>query len=691
MALASLLSEKNLPRFRTKPCERLVAKGECSFGERCQYSHAEQPRRNPRKYSYSPELCPNGVHCPRGLDCHMAHTQEEQLYHPNIYKTRLCSTSSCRSFYCPFAHSEEELRKPAETTEVTPCPQPGETRLESEGTGWWFVGDQKDFQVSPTEVVSEFRGPGQEIAGGVVRPAQILDRWISARPTRCVAKLLPTSRGDSTLANQVVKETKRWITHGRSSAVLVRRTVATTVLALPEHQSLGYAMESLGEWGLQSHIMLLDWAAISLAASWLQQITKSLKSLHGLSIAHLCLGPATVVVDPKNGELQIGDFLGKVQFMKYYESGWSQKDEAWAMWYPAEVHHKIARAVSPGATNPPSQLERSLDQYAIDAWQLGVLGFYILTGQHPFGSMSQPASICANIEAHHVSNWRLMKDFPLFADLLGRLLNHFPEKRLKVSQVLAHPLFWSFEEASGFAKPLLLERRSESYFKRCAWLCHLPCFASFTKRPPPSPPASLLAKICTQSLGGARAQDLASLLHRDPEPAPPVDLAAVKAGYHDAFHAGALAGAANVCAALYAAGLAWPPPGLPPGLEQAGPWPDAGSGFEHQGFEYQDGFPSWEQRQPPSDYPRAPPRPEHLFQPERWECGVLSTHPGTPETGPVRPSALTPEKPAQKSSSQRYEDFQEALGPLLDLLQKFQDDETEPVLRGKSGSGTVAI
>lgn len=31
---------------------------------------------NPRKYSYSPELCPNGVHCPRGLDCHMAHTQE---------------------------------------------------------------------------------------------------------------------------------------------------------------------------------------------------------------------------------------------------------------------------------------------------------------------------------------------------------------------------------------------------------------------------------------------------------------------------------------------------------------------------------------------------------------------------------------------------------------------------------------
>ena len=25
---------------------------------------------------------------------------------------------------------------------------------------------------------------------------------------------------------------------------------------------------------------------------------------------HLCLGPATVVVDPKNGELQIGDFLG---------------------------------------------------------------------------------------------------------------------------------------------------------------------------------------------------------------------------------------------------------------------------------------------------------------------------------------------------------------------------------------------
>lgn len=66
------------------------------------------------------------------IQCMFAHSKEEELYHPSMYKTvsffpqcvashqqcafllqRLCNSyPSCTRYYCPFAHSEEELRKP---------------------------------------------------------------------------------------------------------------------------------------------------------------------------------------------------------------------------------------------------------------------------------------------------------------------------------------------------------------------------------------------------------------------------------------------------------------------------------------------------------------------------------------------------------------------------------------------------
>jgi hypothetical protein len=63
--------------------------------------------------------------CDAGRNCRFAHSSEEVLYHPMIYKTTFCeeyakqnrsnrtSTSGkkrCQQYYCPFAHGEEELR-----------------------------------------------------------------------------------------------------------------------------------------------------------------------------------------------------------------------------------------------------------------------------------------------------------------------------------------------------------------------------------------------------------------------------------------------------------------------------------------------------------------------------------------------------------------------------------------------------
>jgi len=137
-------NDQMLNIFRTKPCQRLARDGVCGWRSQCQFSHSlEWPRRQPRRYNYSPELCPNVTviegpdggtervenNCNAGLRCPWAHSKEEVLFHPHIFKTTLCEehTSNtgnnqnqrqtrnakknrCHRYYCPFAHGQDELR-----------------------------------------------------------------------------------------------------------------------------------------------------------------------------------------------------------------------------------------------------------------------------------------------------------------------------------------------------------------------------------------------------------------------------------------------------------------------------------------------------------------------------------------------------------------------------------------------------
>lgn len=142
-------NESQLNIFRTKPCQRLLNHGNCGWTSQCQYSHSlDWPRRPLHKHNYICEICPhvrvvsvpdsdnevvieNG--CTLGKRCQRAHSKEEILYHPHMFKTRLCEEhartqvqrairggagqqrrsswgSGCHRFYCPFAHGAEELR-----------------------------------------------------------------------------------------------------------------------------------------------------------------------------------------------------------------------------------------------------------------------------------------------------------------------------------------------------------------------------------------------------------------------------------------------------------------------------------------------------------------------------------------------------------------------------------------------------
>lgn len=141
-------NDQMLNIFRTKPCQRLGRDGVCGWRSQCQFSHnLEWPRRQPRRYNYSPEVCPNirlvegadGTEsientCSAGLRCPWAHSKEEVLFHPLIFKTNLCEehTSNaganqktrnakknrCHRYYCPFAHGSDELRTSTLSTEA---------------------------------------------------------------------------------------------------------------------------------------------------------------------------------------------------------------------------------------------------------------------------------------------------------------------------------------------------------------------------------------------------------------------------------------------------------------------------------------------------------------------------------------------------------------------------------------------
>lgn len=117
------LDPKELQEFRTEQCT-LNAKGLCQDSTRCKMSHSETwPRRNPTLFGYECRLCPNiqffraenkmqlSGKCNYGRRCKYSHSKEEQLYHPDLYKTRVClNHPNCKGYYCPFAHSREELR-----------------------------------------------------------------------------------------------------------------------------------------------------------------------------------------------------------------------------------------------------------------------------------------------------------------------------------------------------------------------------------------------------------------------------------------------------------------------------------------------------------------------------------------------------------------------------------------------------
>lgn len=108
-------ARKYLVSFRTQRCE-----GSCT-GEQCLHAHFGESLRRPvyltesGQWNYSSGMCVK----PQCSDqqCRAAHTYEERLYHPEVYKVAYCGCAVnengvCKGFgvHCPFAHSSQEWR-----------------------------------------------------------------------------------------------------------------------------------------------------------------------------------------------------------------------------------------------------------------------------------------------------------------------------------------------------------------------------------------------------------------------------------------------------------------------------------------------------------------------------------------------------------------------------------------------------
>eukprot|EP00746_Dinoflagellata_sp_MGD_P021909 gnl/MRDRNA2_/MRDRNA2_151155_c0_seq1.p1 gnl/MRDRNA2_/MRDRNA2_151155_c0~~gnl/MRDRNA2_/MRDRNA2_151155_c0_seq1.p1 ORF type:complete len:682 (-),score=74.58 gnl/MRDRNA2_/MRDRNA2_151155_c0_seq1:505-2550(-) len=105
----------------------------------CIYAHTKKDLRRTPLTGYAPRMCVawerslkgdcSGARkaydacCPDGIECRSAHGLKELLYHPQQYKTRMCTDPTCngqRRKVCAFAHDDTELRRP-QKIRGSPC------------------------------------------------------------------------------------------------------------------------------------------------------------------------------------------------------------------------------------------------------------------------------------------------------------------------------------------------------------------------------------------------------------------------------------------------------------------------------------------------------------------------------------------------------------------------------------------
>lgn len=113
---SGVMDDTKLIKYKTVMCQRMVRAGTCRYGHQCDFAHdARELRRNLNQFWYQGVRCDKPDHEDR--KCEFAHNDSEVMYHPNVYKTKMCEKFSTpqgcpNNQYCAYAHGKLEFRNP---------------------------------------------------------------------------------------------------------------------------------------------------------------------------------------------------------------------------------------------------------------------------------------------------------------------------------------------------------------------------------------------------------------------------------------------------------------------------------------------------------------------------------------------------------------------------------------------------
>ena len=203
------------------------------------------------------------------------------------------------------------------------------------------------------------------------------------------------------------------------------------------------------------------------AAFIINQILKAITYCHKMNIIHRDIKPENIMITnrEKNGCLQVK--LIDFGTAKIFEKGQEENRYVGSSYYMA-----------------PEIIKRKYDEKC-DLWSIGVVLYILLTGRPPFDG-NDDDEIIENVKKGVFDKWSY--PFPLLSeqakDLIFKLLQYDPKKRISAEQALEHPWFKTAEFknrdkvniiAPELAKELIqnmTEYRSDNMLK-CAVIAYL--------------------------------------------------------------------------------------------------------------------------------------------------------------------------------------------------------------------------
>ncbi|KAF8583124.1 kinase-like protein [Ramaria rubella] len=166
------------------------------------------------------------------------------------------------------------------------------------------------------------------------------------------------------------------------------------------------------------------------SSRYIAQMADALAYLHSKHVIHRDIKPENLLLGI-NGELKIGDF-------------------GWSVHAPGNRRKTLCGTLD---YLPPEMVEGKDHSEKVDHWALGVLAYEFLCGVPPFEDMKGYSATYKKISKVDFQIPDTVKEDA--KDLIKRLLQHDPEKRLPLAQVAVHPWIIRHQRSSrgGSSEP----------------------------------------------------------------------------------------------------------------------------------------------------------------------------------------------------------------------------------------------